>query len=297
MAWEPGDFFDGDTPDTPEWRFAWTGVPHESTSTATRAVQVELVGAGEPKAVQISAPGMAPGAPYRVEGVAGSFTWRVRGGTGVTDGSVLVLADNRSPLNVAFFYRVYEGDVMWRSEDITVPHDGKYVLQSLNGRTSVVANWQDDGLPREPELRSQSFMVAGRVRPVVRLDVAGAGGGSLVFDTTGDETPALADLLGDGRPFVIRTDMTVRDFPPVEILLPVRVSSQLTGARIQDGDTRRWNIQYLFVDDPEMNTPLSTSNWNDFDAVYAALTWDDFDAQWAGLTWDDFDRFDWAGQV
>lgn len=297
MAWMPGDYFDGDTQDTAEWLFAWTGTPHASPSTATRTVWVELVGSVLPRLVQITVPAVPAGVAYLIEGVVDGYTWVVRGGAGVGDGDTILLADNRSPLNLPFHYRVTMGATVWLSEEVTVPHPEKYVVQSLDGRSSVVATWMDNGLPRELDLRSLAFPVANRARPVIRTELAGAGSGALEFDTRDGDTADLLALLSTGRPLVIRTDGDVRDFPPVEILQPMKVSSILTGSLIQSGDVRRWNIGYTLVDDPEPNTPAVRSTWNDFDDVHAGLTWNDFDAQWAGLTWDDFDRYDWAGQA
>lgn len=297
MAWMPGDYFDGGMEGTAHWLFSWAGEPHASTSLATRTVWVELVGAVLPRLVQITVPAIPVGVAYVVEGVAGEYVWRVRGGTGVGDGATLILADNRAPLNMPVRYRVTMGATVWLSEEITVVHADKYVLQSLDGRMSVSAQWMDNGLPWEADSRSVAFAVAGRARPVVRVEVAGAGGGTLRFNTTGAQTLVLAGLLSPGRPIVVRTDGDVRDFAPVEIVQPTSVTSVLTGAHIQEGDTRAWTVGYLLIDDPEPNTPIVRSTWDDFDDVYAGLTWADFDAQWAGLTWDDFDRFDWAGQA
>lgn len=117
------------------------------------------------------------------------------------------------------------------------------------------------------------------------------------MDTTGEQTPALWSLLSTGRPVVIRTDGDVRDFPPVEILLITRFPSELTDARIQTGDTRRWTLEYLLIDDPDPDAVIPSSTWDDFDAVNAGLTWDQFDLQWVGADWDAFDRFDWEGQA
>lgn len=262
------------------------------------SVQVALVGAAVPKLVQITATAVPAGVPYTVEGFVGDHTWPVRGGSGVGEGTNVILADNRTPINTPLQYRVNLGDdVTWESAPITVPYAGKYVLQSLDGRSAVEVRWMDNGLPWDAEVRSAAFAVAGRPRPVLRLEASGAGGGELEVKTSGMQTRALVDLLSTGQPIVVRTDGDVRDFPPVEVVLPTRVSSTLTGERIQEGDVRLWALPYLLVDDPEPNTRIATSTWNDFDTVYAGLTWDDFDAQWSGATWDDFDRFDWAGQA
>lgn len=262
------------------------------------AVQVALVGSGVPQDVQIVIPGLTAGQVYHVEGTAGAFTWTVRGGKGISDGTTLILGDTQTPLNVPITYRVtVNGVLVWASEQITVPAAGKFVLQSLDGRNTAAPSLMSNGLPRSLDIRSASFAIPGRARPVIRMDTTGDGGGNLLLDTTGSETSDLYDLLAAGRPIVIRTDGDVRDMAPVDVVLVTDASSVLTDARIQDGDTRRWTLTYLLIDDPDPSAILALSTWDDFDAVYAGQTWAAFDAQWAGSTWDAFDRFDWEGQA
>jgi len=293
-----GSYFDGSLPATTAWLFSWAGLPNASASIATSTVQLALVGTGEPHDVQVVVPGLAVGQAYTVEGTALGTSWLVRGGRGTADGSQLVLSDSRTPINVPVVYRVTVGGVVVRqSEPITVPFPEKYVLQSLDGQISADVELMASGLPREPEPRASSYSVPGRRRPVVRYDVPGDGGGSLLVDTTGEQTPALAALLATGSPVVVRTDGAVRDFPAVEVLLITKYPSRLTDALIQAGDTRRWTLEYLLVDDPDPDAVLPSSTWADFDAVNAGLTWDSFDLQWVGADWDAFDRFDWEGQT
>jgi hypothetical protein len=291
-------YFDGSMSANTAWLYSWAGLPNASASIATSTMQLALVGTGTPQDVQVVIPGLTAGQVYLVEGTAVGSVWPVRGGRGTSNGSQLVLSDSRAPINVPVVYRVTVGGVMVRqSEPITVPHPEKYVLQSLDGQTTADVELMASGLPREPEPRVSSYSIPGRPRPVVRYDVPGEGGGSLLVDTTGEQTPALAALLATGRPVVVRTDGAVRDFPAVEILLITGFPSQLTDALIQAGDTRRWTLEYLLIDDPDPDAVLPSSTWDDFDAVNAGFTWDDFDLQWVGADWDAFDRFDWEGQA
>lgn len=261
-------------------------------------IGVYLVGSGVPQDVQIVMPELVAGQSYLVEGTALGTTWVVRGGRGVSGGGQLVIVDNRAPLNVPVVYRAtINGTTVWESWPITVEFPAKYVLQSLDGAFTAPVKLMSNGLPREPDVRASSYQIPGRRRPVIRFDIPGDGGGTLVVDTTGEQTPLLASLLADGRPIVVRTDGDVRDFPPVEIVLVMKAPSELTEARIQTGDTRRWTLQYLLVDDPDPDAVLPSSTWDDFDAVNAGLTWDQFDLQWVGADWDAFDRFDWEGQA
>lgn len=261
-------------------------------------IGVYLVGSGVPQDVQIVMPELVAGQSYLVEGTALGTSWVVRGGRGVSGGGQLVIIDNRAPLNVPVIYRAtINGDTVWESWSITVAFPEKYVLQSLDGRTSADVLLMASGLPRRPEPRAASYSIPNRRRPVVRYDVPSDGGGSLIVDTTGEQTEALWSLLSTGRPVVVRTDGAVRDFPPVEVLLITAYPSQLTDAFIQEGDTRRWELEYLFIDEPDIDAILPSSTWDDFDAVNAALTWNQFDLQWAEADWDAFDRFDWEGQA
>lgn len=293
-----GPAFDGDTASTTDRVYAWTGPANSSPSTSTPTVQVALVGAGTPRDVQIVIPGLIAGERYAVEGVADGFTWPVRGGKGTSDGTTLVLGDTMTPLNAPVTYRVtVNGTLRWTSDPIVVAAPGKYILQSLDGRMVAAPTLMSNGLPRSLDVRTAAFSIPGRARPVVRMDATGDGGGHLLLDTTGSDTRDLYDLLAAGRPIVIRTDGDVRDMAPVDVALITDASSVLTDARIQDGDTRRWTITYLLIDDPDPNAVLALSTWDDFDAVYAGQTWSAFDTQWSSSTWDDFDRFDWEGQA
>ena len=261
-------------------------------------VTAALVGSGVPRDLQVVVGGLAAGQRYLVEGLAAGTSWTVRGGRGVSTGATLILGDTQTPLNVPVTYRVTVNDVMlWASAPVTVAAPEKYALQSLDGNKTAIPRLMSNRLPRSLDVRAASFAIPGRSRPVVRMDTTGDGGGQLLLDTTGTETGDLYDLLAAGRPIVIRTDGDVRDMAPVDVVLITDASSALTDARIQDGNTRRWTLTYLLIDDPDPDAILSLSTWDDFDAVYAGQPWTAFDTQWSGSTWDDFDRFDWEGQA
>ncbi len=113
------------------------------------------------------------------------------------------------------------------------------------------------------------------------------------METSGVETANMGELLKSGRPLVLRTDGILPFMDAVELILPTRGSHQISGPATVYGDTRRWAISYLLVDDPEPGTPLSAFIWDDFDAAMSSLTWDQFDALFAASTWDEFDTYDW----
>lgn len=260
-------------------------------------VTAALVGSGVPRDVQVVVTGLTAGQRYLIEGLAVGVSWAIRGGRGVSTGVTLILGDTQTPLNVPATYRVtVNGAVLWTSAPVVVAAPEKQVLQSLDGKRVAIPRLMANGLPRSLDTRTAAFAIPGRSRPVVRMDTTGDGGGQLLLDTTGTETGDLYDLLSTGRPIVIRTDGAVRDMAPVDVVLITDASSVLTGARIQDGDTRRWTLSYLLIDDPDPDAILSLSTWDDFDKVYASQTWTAFDTQWTGATWDLFDTFDWEGQ-
>lgn len=260
----------------------------------TVTISTSLVATGEPASVQLVIDGVASGSAYTVVGVLGDSTWPVPGGVGVGTGGQIVLLDNRTALGTAFRYRVVTDGQVYESGPVTVPSADRYVIQSLDGDTTVRFVWQSNGLPREPPVRSATYDVPGRPRPPSRTAPGGDGGGALRIRTSAAGSTAMRTLLRAGRPVVIRTDGAVRDWPAVELLLLQSGPSVLweaydavTGSLSTD---RVWSLSYVLVDDPQPSTVLSAWSWDDFDD--AGLTWDQLDA--LALTWDEFDTYPWG---
>ena len=259
-------------------------------------IVASLVSAGSPQPVQIVVNGVPAGVAYTVVGSTGDgSTWPVPGGSGVSAGSQVVLVDNRSALSAPVTYVLTAGGVTYTSNVVVVAFPDKYVIQSLDGQTSVRFVLRSNGLPGEPTFASTAFDVPGRDRPPVRFVPGGDGGGELEIRTDRENTVTLRALLKAGRPLVVRTDGNVRDFPAVELILPTGGRNQLWDVAEPGGMStdRVWSLPYLLVDDPEPGTALSAFTWDDFDAAWAGKTWADFDAYFAGLTWDAFDTTDW----
>jgi hypothetical protein len=295
-------YFDGSTPNTSQWSFAWTGAAHASTSVARRILTAELVDSGSPRPVQLVIAGLPAGVDYTLVGqTTDGQTWPVPGGTGTTTGQQIVLVDNRAPLNADVTYVLTAGGVTYYSNEVTVASTQRAIIQSLDGQTVVEFVWRDNGLPNEPTVYGTAFEVPGRERPPVRFAAGGAGGGSLEIRTDRENTARLHTLLRAGRPVVVRTDGAVRDFPAVEILWITAAGNALFGAfdprTRQMGTDRVWSLPYLLVDDPEPGTPLAAFTWADFDAAWAGKTWADFDAFYTGQTWDQFDRQDYGDLI
>lgn len=260
-------------------------------------VDVTLVTTDPPQPVQIVVTGLTAGQTVTVTGqTTAGYTWPVPGGVLVAAGEQVSVIDNRAPLNVPVRYLVVVDGTSILSDTVTVTFARGYLIQSLDGHTIVEFDWKDNGLPQEPTLRSVAFDVPGRSRPPVRFVPGGDGAGALAFTTTAPNTVALLALLKTGRPVLVRTDGTRRDFPPVELILPTGASNRLWGDADSAGlsTTRMWSLPFLWVDDPEPSTPVSAWTWNDFDAAMFGLTWDDFDDLFSASTWNDFDTYDWG---
>ncbi len=255
--------------------------------------------AGSPPPVQIVLTDVPSGAEYVVTGSTGAgSSWPVPGGSALGDGGQVVLVDNRSALNVPVTYSAVVEGVTYAAAPVTVVHPGKAVLQSLDGQVSVDFVWVENALPREPQVNAAAFNVPGRRRPPMRMAPGGDGGGDLVIRADRDNGEDMAALLAAGKPVLVRTDGTVRDWPAVELIHLVSAPSRLWGA-VEGGQMstqRVWSLGFLFVDDPEPSQALSAWTWDDFDqaALVSFPTWDDFDALFAGSTWDDFDTTEWG---
>lgn len=259
------------------------------------AVTASLVGTSDPRAVQVVVTGLTVGDQYEIRGNWSGGSWPVRAGTGTADASQVVRTDVQSPVNIPVTYTVAVGGLdAATSAPVTVDYAGRYVLQSLDGKRSAQFRWLDNGAPREHLLRSSVFFVPGRPEPVVVYDVAAGEDGELLVATGGTQTAALRDLVRAGAPLLLRTDGTIRDVAAVEFVQLRSARSALSGAGVGSTNDRRWTLGFTVLADPEPNTLVASSTWDDFDAVYTGLTWVDFDGEWAGSTWNQFDLADWA---
>jgi hypothetical protein len=249
-----------------------------------------LVGASDPKLVQIVVSATTLGVAWTVKGSAGGYEWIVPGGQGVGDGGQLVLADNRGPVNVPITYSYVAGSTQ-TAAPVTRALTGDIVLQSLDGQRTVIADLMNDTKDTELEIRNAVFSVPGRRRPVVRYSMTGGGGGTLVVRVPTAQAGAFDDLMSDGAPLIWLMSGTIFDFDPVAPFI-------VTGAKsngIPEIGKREWMLPYLLVDDPFMDTRLGVYTWDaGFDAELAGRTWNTFDSpNMAGRSWNQFDTLDW----
>ena len=257
-------------------------------------IAASLISADIPQPVQIVVNGVPSGTAYTVVGTTGDgSTWPVPGGAGTSTGGQVVLVDNRSALNTPVTYTVTAGGSTYAAAPVTVLFPGQYVLQSLDGQTSVAFSWQDNSLPREPVIASTAFEVPGRDRPPVRFVPGAAGGGRLQVRADRENSARLLTIAKAGRPLVIRTDGNVRDMPAVDIVLATSAPNELWSGDGGLSTDRVWDLTILYVDDPEPSVALAAFTWDDFDRAMASRTWNDFDALFAPVTWDVFDTYDW----
>lgn len=295
---ELSPYFDGDTPDTPLRRYQWDDTPHASTSTATiTTINAHLLDTGAPNPVQIVVQDLAPGSEYTIRGHRGDFTWTVPGGTGTSDGTQIVLIDNRAPLNAPITYTLTVAGASISTDPLTVTHQDKFIIQSLDGKTQVEYVWSDNGLPRDRPVNSATFNIPGRRRPVIRYETGNDGGGTLEIRTTKENTHHLNQILETGRPIVLRTDGAVRDLDAVETLLITGASNQLWAGDGGTSTQRVWTLDYILIDDPEPNTVVTAWTWAQFNEIYTGQTWADFNAEWAGAVWADFNTYDWGQRL
>lgn len=284
-------YFDGSTPATSVYRYAWTGAANASASVESPWITATLVDAGTPRPVQLALAGIPAGAAYSVVGTsgAGASSWPVPGGTGVGTGQQILLVDNRSALNTPVLYQAVIDGVTRVAENPVTVAGPDFVLQTLDGRTSTTPDTilEYGTFAEKPVIRAATYDIPGRSRPPVRFAAPGAGGSSigLITDRRGSEQ--VRALIKTGAPLAMRCGKQIRDLPAVDLIQITAASSVSYAGR--DG-IRVWTLDYLLVDDPEPGTPLSVWTWDDFDA--AGLTWDEFDA--LGLTWDEFDAYDWG---
>lgn len=252
--------------------------------------------AGVPPFAQVVVNGLTNGDQFVVEGTAGIHSWLVQGGMGISDGLQLILADTRVPWGGAVTYRVTVASVITEAAPLTVAYEGAatVVFQSLDGSSIVpveVATYTD---PKTSRTRRAFFVVSGRRSMVLRHDVTGLPERPLVLETEGATSADLEALLASGKPIVRRQLVGLRDIAPVQIISVGDFTSELVGAV---GDLRVWSMPTQEIAVPEPGTVLFVFDWDDFDAVYAALTWNQFDTEWSTRTWDQFDTENWGARL
>lgn len=228
-------------------------------------------------------------------------TWLVRGSGNVTTSTQAILGDIRTPTNTPIWYEFTAGDQSGTSEQIVVPARD-HVLQTVDGRLTVPFWWIDNDDPREQTTRQALYPVAGRARPVGRIDSSLEDDGVMLIHTVQPHTDTLREIIRDGGLAIVRTAGPLHDLPASDVILIRTAPRRLSGGyrkddQGKDQNARAWTLGWTSFDDPEPGTVIPTATEADFDAVWAGMTEADFDAAWAGQTEADFDTFDWAGEA
>ncbi|WP_344250985.1 hypothetical protein, partial [Isoptericola hypogeus] len=197
-------------------------------------------------------------------------------------------------------YRLVAASATADSNIITVPWapangDGRYLVQSLDGRTVVpIAAWIDNQLPQAPVLHTTGFDVRGRRRPVMVFAVAGEGTMQVVWRLDRAASDLLDKIIADGGGIALRTDGTARDLPVSDVAVITSASSALWEADNGVSTDRVWDLELTWIDDPEPSTIPVVWDVGEVDALLAGSTVGDVDAMFAGLTVAEVDAIDWG---
>ena len=255
--------------------------------------------AGDAPAIQVIIPaGAVPsGQAYNVRGrTSQGFEWLVRGGTGVSDGTQVVLADPLAPVNQPITYEASTASgVVATSPQGTRPWSGRDLMTDMTAAVTVGLLWQG-GDQRTIDRRLTLHTIPGRATPVPVMDaVMGAGDLSLTARTTGADSANMLALAASTSVVALLHNpatcalcrMGVCDVPPVTVLALTDVSHVLS-ARMDTAE-RLWTLKGAVVAVPEPTRRLATSSWDDFDRL--RWPWSLVDLQ--RMRWDVFDATVW----
>lgn len=254
-----------------------------------------LIGSTEPRPVQVSVTGLTAGDVFTVTASSGSWSRVVRGTPMTATATSHLFVDVLTPLNAELTYTVSNataGTTAATASTVTVPYAGDACFHPLDRASVVDFFWEDNADPRSPVMRTAFYDVAGADLPVMRYDVASGESGQIVAQTEGADTTLLLEYLKAGAPIVVRTDLDVRDVPPVDVIGVAGAPRRLVG---RAGSVRQWELSYRTVRDPISADALVLDTFDDFDTVYAGMTFGDVDTELAGLTFREVDALDWAG--
>lgn len=231
-----------------------------------------LLQSADPRPVQIALAGTTTGESYAVTGTtADGSKWTVPGGTGVSQGTQVLLTDNRTALNTVITYQAVVDGVTYQASPVTVDSDAVAVVQTIDGLEVVPVEIASVTEPRKAQVRASVFDIAGRRTPAARLDVPGSYEYTWLLETEVADSSTLRRILETGKPVVRRTATGIRDLEPVVLGVVTGWSDEL----LTDGyDTwRRWSLTVREISDPQPSTALVAYTWDDFDQAMADRVW------------------------
>lgn len=307
-------YFDGDTPNTPDWTYSWTGTPHASTSTMvpTPGLRVErLPDAGAPQA-GITVTGLAPSSESVIS-VQVSWddgrTWHgVRGAERVTVTGGDFFRDHVPPLNVLARYRlvVHAGGVTpLRLEDtITIASDSAWIQDPLNPRGAVEVECVRTGAglmlmtgTAARILRRQAVdltTVEGARYPVASIGVRQAPSGvplalRAVAASQGALIREMRDLLDASGQVVVRGLPLDIPLDPVAHVVTGDVEEvPVVGGLL--GFRNDWQLDVTQVRPTSMRIVIPWWTYDQVQALWAPRTYDQVEAARPGATYLDWSR-------
>lgn len=193
------------------------------------------------------------GRSWTLTGTSRDWSWQVA--AGVSDGGEVVVSDPWAPLGVSATYTLTHAGTQEQSGPITRAWGGGSAITDLTGRVVVGFQWMArGGDPQEGGRRGSFFDVAGSPLPVpVYAANAGAGGGSLLTQTTRPDTDVLRTLLATDGPVILLHDLAACQVPDCDTA-PARTvyltSDENDRTRRRDAATRAWSLSYRYVPVP-----------------------------------------------
>ncbi|WP_157257594.1 hypothetical protein [Oerskovia sp. Root918] len=307
-------YFDGDTPDTVDLTYSWSGAAHASTSlaTATPGLRVErLPDAGAPQA-GITVTGLAPSSEsvisVQVSWDDGRSWHGVRGAERVTVTGGDFFRDHVPPLNVAARYRlvVHTGALTpLRLEDsITIESDYAWIQDPLNPRGAVQVECVRTGAglmlmtgTAARILRRQAVdltTVEGARYPVASVGVRQAPSGiplalRAIAASQGTLINTMRDLLDSSGQVVIRG---------LPVAIPLDAVAHVTTGDVEEipviggllGFRNDWELSVTQVRPTSMRITIPWWTYDQVRALWSPRTYDAVKAARPGDTYIDWSR-------
>lgn len=292
-------YFDGDTPDTDDWTYSWSGTAHNSTTTRVATPGLYVTPVIEPDAVprsEISVTGLDTLGPTRVtvyRSSEGSPRRKVRGMSSVMLFGSGFGIDYEAPLGRPVLYElvVESGAVLpvRRSTTVTLAATTGYIQDPLQPRTFVAMTSDDVEVGDTAVITSKAFRrltyalestsvnVIGSREPVAMTGqrMRASGIDFSVLTEAAEQSTALRNLLAQAPIVLVRPLPSWGPLPDVIYTVPAVSEAPVYG---EDGVIMTtWTLTGDAVRAPTMNVlvPLWT-----YDAVEALwVTYNDQQAQ------------------
>jgi hypothetical protein len=261
----PGAYFDGDTTDTADTVYAWTGAANSSSSTATTTTVT-----GEPELVPGPQLGFATVARVSRDGVVANV--RDAEPAELDAENKWVGFDYEPPLDIPFYYfatsTAAPGETVLSAE-ILLASGGRTWLRHP-GRPALSTQLT---LVRGPALsrpiETGVFNVQGRSRAIAVTARRQSERGTLEIDAaTEAENLAIVALIEDGATLLLTTPAGAGLPGNMYVVLGEATEERYTGYGFEP--SRRWSIPFIVVDRPEGPAAPFGNSWSDAFGGYAS---------------------------